>query len=42
MRWMKNLVVYLSRTVEVEESSALSLAQRALTTAPSSFKQTTP
>ena len=36
-----NLVVHFPRTVEVEDSSALSLAQRALTTVPSTVKQAT-
>lgn len=39
---MIRLVVYLLRVVEVEESGALSLAQRALTTTPSSLTQTAP
>jgi hypothetical protein len=34
-----NLVVHCSRTVEVEDSGALSEAQRALATVPSNFKQ---
>ncbi|MEQ1655750.1 MAG: hypothetical protein ABL960_08640 [Nitrospira sp.] len=36
-----NLVVHFLRTVEVEDSSALSEAQRALTSTPSIVKQAT-
>jgi len=39
---MMNLVVHFSRIVEVEDSRALSLAQRALSIVPSSWKQATP
>lgn len=37
-----NCVVPLPPSAEVEDSSALSLAQRALTTAPLSFKPAAP
>lgn len=37
-----NLIVHCPRTVEVEDSSALSEAQRALATAALNFKQTAP
>jgi len=39
---MVNLVVHVPQTATVEDSSALSLAQRALSIVPSSWKQATP